>query len=106
MDTNEDIYKKNLGKYIPARDGLNMNEVVGTFTGNNIGANLFIGSEIIDAVWETPDKLVIGSCVMPSDYGFGDHRLFVFEFLTYSLIGKTPPQIIRSVARRSNMKIP
>ena len=37
MDANEDIYKKSLGQYITARDGLNMNEVVGTFNGKKIG---------------------------------------------------------------------
>ena len=45
MDANEEIYKKSLGKSITARDGLNINEVVGTFTGNKIGANLFRGSK-------------------------------------------------------------
>ena len=37
MDANEYIYKKSLGKSITAKDGLNMNEVVGTFTRNKIG---------------------------------------------------------------------
>ena len=43
MDANEDIYKKSLGKYITVRDGLNMNKLVGTFTGKKIGATLFRG---------------------------------------------------------------
>ena len=38
MDENEDIYKKSLGKSTTVRDGLNMNEVLGTFTGNKTGA--------------------------------------------------------------------
>ena len=50
MDSNNEINKKSLGKYITARDGLNMNEVVGTLTGNNIGANFFRGSKPIYAV--------------------------------------------------------
>ena len=41
MDANKDIYNKILGKSITARDGLNMNEVVGTFTGKKIGATFF-----------------------------------------------------------------
>ena len=52
MDANKEIYKKSLGKYITARDGLNINEVVGTFTGNNIGETFFRGLIPIDAVWE------------------------------------------------------
>ena len=43
---------------------------------------------------------------MPAGYGVGDHRLFVLDVLTYSLIGQTPPQIIRSGARRLSTKIP
>ena len=43
MDANEDIYKKSLGKYITVRDGLNMNKLVGIFTGKKIGATLFRG---------------------------------------------------------------
>ena len=106
MDANKDIYKNCLGKSITARDGINMNEVVGTLSGKKIGATFFRGSKPIDAVWATPDIVVVGSCVMPAGYGVSDHRLFVLDFLTSSLIGQTSPRIIRSSARRSNTKIP
>ena len=33
IHTNEDMYKKILGKPVTTRNGLNMSEVVGTFTG-------------------------------------------------------------------------
>ena len=36
MDENEEIYKKSLGKSITAKDGLNMNEVIGKFTRKKI----------------------------------------------------------------------
>ena len=42
---------------------------------------------------------------MPAVYGVGDYCLFVPDFLTSPLIGQTPPQIIRSGARRFNTKI-
>ena len=87
MDRNEDIYKKRLGKSITAIDGLNMNEVVGKFTGKKIGATLFRGSKPIDAVWETEDIVLVGACVMPAGCGVDDHRLFVLDFLASSLIG-------------------
>ena len=106
MDANEDIYKKSLGKSITSRYGLTMSEVVGTFTGKKIGATFFRGSKPIDAVWATPDIVVVGACVMPVDCGVRDHRLFVLDLLTSSLIVKTPPQIIRSGVRQLNTKIP
>ena len=43
---------------------------------------------------------------MPSGYGFGKHRIFILDLLTSSLIGKMPPQTIRSGAIRLNTKIP
>ena len=106
MDANKDIYKKILGKSIAAIDGLNMNEVVGTFTGKKIRATLFRGQKPIGAVWETPDIVVVEACVIPTGYRVSDHRLFVLDFLASSLIGKTQPQIIRSGERRLNTKIP
>ena len=86
MNANEDNYKKRLGKSITARDGLNMNELVGKFTKKKIGATLFRGSKPIDAVWSTPDIVVVGSCVIPKVYGVRDNRLFVLDLLTYDLI--------------------
>ena len=50
MDAKEDIYKKSLGKSITARDGLNMNELLGKLTGKKMGETLFRGSKPIDAV--------------------------------------------------------
>ena len=50
MDANEYIYKKSLGQSITARDGLNMNEVVGKFTGKKIRAMFLRGSKPIDTV--------------------------------------------------------
>ena len=98
--------KKSLGKTITARYGLNMIEMVGTFTGKKIGSPVFRGSKPIDAVWATPDIVVVVECVMPTVYGVGDHRLFILYFLTPSMIGQTPSRIIRSGARRLNKKIP
>ena len=43
---------------------------------------------------------------MPVGYGIGDHRLFVVNVLTNSLIGTDPVRIVRPQARRLNSKIP
>ena len=42
---------------------------------------------------------------MPAGYGIGDHRMFIIDFLTSSLVGTAPPRIIRAGARRLNTKI-
>ena len=80
--------------------------MVGTFTGKKIGETFFRRSKPIDAVWATPDIVVLGACVTLAGYGVGDHCLFVLDFLTSSMIGKTPTRIIRSGARQLNTKIP
>lgn len=106
MDANENIYKKSIGKTLTKINGLGMREVVGDFTGQQIGATFFRGSTPIDAVWATPDVEIVGACVMPCGFGIGDHRLFVIDIRTESLVGQKPPRVIRASARRLNTKIP
>jgi hypothetical protein len=103
LDANEDIYKKSIGKALTDNDGLAMNEVVGTFTGKNIGSTFFRGSKPIDGDWATTSDISIcNAAIMPSGYGIGDHRLFVIDFATQDLIGVNPPKIIRPTSRRLN----
>ncbi len=106
MDANEHIYNKALGRALTNQDGLSMSEVVGTHTGDLLGATFFRGSRPIDAVWATTDLVVVGACVMPCGYGIGDHRLFVIDFLTSSLVGDSPLKVLRPAARRLNTRIP
>mmetsp|Transcript_7101 Transcript_7101/g.13232 ORF Transcript_7101/g.13232 Transcript_7101/m.13232 type:complete len:115 (-) Transcript_7101:616-960(-) len=51
------------------------------------------------------DLAVTDVCIMPVGYGVGDHRMFVVDFTTASIIGKSPPPLIRPAARRVNTKI-
>ena len=105
MDANENIYKKSIGKALTDSEGLGMQDVVRSFTGEKIGATFFRGSTPIDCVWATSDVIVTGACVMPAGYGVGDHRLFVIDFLTASIVGSRPPRVVRSGARRLNSNI-
>ncbi len=106
LDANEDIYRKSIGKALTSLDGLAMKEVVGNFTGRPVSPTYFCGSKPIDAVWATSDIQVAGACIMPAGYGIGDHRLFVIDFVTSSLIGLSPKRIVQPQARRLNCKIP
>ena len=83
-----------------------MKKVVSTFTGQKIGATFFHGTKPIDGIWATSDIVVVGACAIPCGYGVGDHRMFIVDFRTSSLIGHTSPKIIRSGARRLNTSIP
>jgi len=86
MDANEHIYKKSIGRALTESAGLNRNEVVGKFTGKKIGVTYFQGQTLIDGIWVTPDLIVTGVCVIPAGFGVRDHRLFVIDFKTTSII--------------------
>ena len=106
MDANSDIYRKELGQALTHTDGLNMSEVVGDFTGRPIGPTFFRGSKPIDGVWATKDIQLVNVCIMPAGFGVGDHRMFVVDFRLQSLVGASPPKVVRVAARRLNTKIP
>jgi hypothetical protein len=98
LDANADIYQKELGKALTNSDGLNMSEVVGDFTGTPVGATFFQVSKPIDGVWATKDIQVVNACIMPAGYGIGDHRLVVVDFRLQSLVGASPPKVVRVAA--------
>ena len=106
LDANEHIYRKSLGKALTNAEGLRMKEVVGAFTGRQIGPTYYRGKKPIDGVWATPDITITGACIMPAGFGIGDHRLFVIDICTSSLIGLQPQKIVRPKARRLNTRIP
>jgi hypothetical protein len=80
--------------------------VVGDFTGRWLGATFFRGRKPIDATWATRDFDVAHACIMPVGYRVGDHRLFVVNLSTASVIGTCPPKIVWPALHRLNTKIP
>lgn len=106
MDANENIYRKSLGKLLTDPAGLNMREVVGDLTRKPLGATHFRGTIPIDGIWATRDIEVVGACVMPFGYGVGDHRLFIVDFRSDTVVGATPVKIVRPSARRLNTRLP
>ena len=106
LDANENIYTQALGKLLTDPEGLGMIEVVGRYTGKRIGPTHFRGKLPIDGIWATPDITVANACIMPAGYGIGDHRLFVIDFHTASLVGSGPPRERRAASRRLNTRLP
>jgi len=105
LDANENIYRGDLGLRLTDRDGLGMKEVVGEITARQLGATYFRGSEPIDGVWTTGDITVTNACVMPVGFGVGDHRLFIINFATTTLVGSATTTVVRPALRRLNTKI-
>ena len=106
LDSNEHIYRKAIGKALTDVDGLAMKEVVGDFTGKQIGSTFFRGKKPIDGVWATSDITISNAAIMPAGYGIGDHRLFVIDMAAADIVGSIPPKIIRPSSRRLNTKLP
>ena len=104
MDANKDIYRKSIGKSLTERDGLNMVEVVGEFTGKRLGPTFFRGPKLINGIWAMLDIAVTHACVMPAGFGVGDHRLFLINFQEASLVGEARQWIARFTSRRLNTK--
>ncbi len=105
MDANENIYKKSIRKALTNKEGLNMVEVVGEFTGKKIGATFFWGSKPIDGIWATKDIGVMQACVMPAGFGVGDHRMLVVNFQADTVIGKAPFKVKPFTSCQLNTKV-
>ena len=106
LDANEHVYTGSIGKSLTDENGLDMVEAVSTTTGKQLSATYFRGSRPIDAVWCTKDVVIRNACALPIGYGVGDHRAFVVDFTTHSLVGINPQPIVHPKARRLNTKIP
>jgi len=105
LNSNENIYRGELGRRLTELDGLGMKEVVGEFTARQLGATYFGGSEPIDGVWTISDITMMNACVMPVGFGVGDHRLLVINFATTTLVGSGTTTVVRPTLRRRNTKI-
>ena len=68
--------------------------------------NILQRFQTINTVWVTPDVDVRNACAMPIGYGIGNHRAFIIDFSTPSLVGIDPQTILCPAAWRLNTKIP
>jgi hypothetical protein len=65
-----------------------MKELVGSYTGKRIGPTFFWGQLPINGIWATSDITIANACIIPTGYRIGDHRLFVINIHTSSLVGQ------------------
>jgi hypothetical protein len=96
LNANEDIYKKAIGKALTEEGGLEMKEVVGSHMGKKIGSIFFWGQLPSVGIWVTSDIAIANVCIMPAGYGIEDHRLFVIDIHTSSLVGLGPQRACRA----------
>ncbi len=89
LDANDHVYSGSLGRALVEHPDLDLQESILTSTGTHLTATHFRGSRPIDAIWTTPDVEIINICAMPIGYGVGDHRSFILDIHTRSLVGVT-----------------
>lgn len=106
LDANDHIYTGKLAKALTGSPQLDLFESTLATTGSRLTATYFRGSRPIDAIWTTPDVSVTNVCAMPIGFGVGDHRAFVMDITTNSMVGSNPQPIKRPTARRLNTRIP
>jgi hypothetical protein len=106
LDANEDVYRGEIGKCLTNENGLDLVETVHQCSGKKLTATHFRGSKPIDAVWASKDLEVVGAAAMPIGFGAGDHRMFVIDITTSSLVGFNPQPIKHPKARQLNSRIP
>jgi uncharacterized protein (UPF0332 family) len=83
-----------------------MKEVVGEYTGKEIGPTHFQGQLPIDGIWAMTDITISNACIMTTGYGIGDHQLFIIDIHTSSLIGMGALRVQRAASRRLNTHLP
>jgi exonuclease III len=106
LDANEDVYRGDIGRCLTDENGLDLVEAVSRTCGKKLSATHFRGSKPIDAVWVSKELEVINAAAMPIGYGVGDHRMFVLDITTKSMVGFNPQPVKHPKARRLNSKIP
>ena len=102
-DFNKNVYTGRIAKRL-AQPDLNFNEQCHQCTGVYIPPTFREGTIPIDAVYATAGIECVSAHILPHKGGVGDHRCFIVDFSSTSVIGSKFPNIVRCVARRLHCK--
>ena len=98
-DFNENVYTGRYTKRLAMQD-LNMTEQCHTTTKQRLPATFDDGSQPIDAIFVTAGVVCISACLLARYGGIGDHRSFILDFTSASLIGENFPNIMPARLRK------
>ncbi len=102
-DFNEDVYTGRIAKCIVQAD-LNFSKQCLGCTGLHIPPTFRDGSMPIDAVNATVGIECVNAYILPHKGGIGDHRCFIINFSSLSVIGTRFQNIVWCTARRLHCK--
>jgi hypothetical protein len=98
-DFNKNVYTGRLAARLSA-DDLNFVELCRKHTGIRIPPTHCRGSAPIDGIFATPGITCVNAFILPQYGGVGDHRCFIIDLTSESLIGTSFPNIVRCSARK------
>jgi endonuclease/exonuclease/phosphatase (EEP) superfamily protein YafD len=98
-DFNENVYTGRIAKRLEQAD-LNFSKQCLGCTGKHIPPTFRDGIMPIDAVYATAGIECVNAYILPHKGGIGDHRCFIIDFSSSSVIGTRFQNIVRCAARR------
>jgi hypothetical protein len=100
-DFNENVYSGNLARFLSG-DDLRMHELCQRITGLPLPHTHIRGSVPIDAVFCTAGIDRVAIALLPSPFGIGDHRVFMVDVTSASMLGDIFPRVIPATGRLLN----
>ncbi len=98
-DFNEHVYNGRLARRLLAND-FNFREMCHHHTGRKLPPTFRSGSNPIDGIFATSGIECVNITLLPHLGGVGDHRCFIIDFSSESVIGTDFPNIVRVAARK------
>ncbi len=102
-DFNENVYSGRFSKGLIKQD-LMLSEQCLQCTGIHIPPTFRDGTIPIDAIFATAGIECVNAYILPHKGGMGDHRCFIVDFTSSSIIGTKFPNIVQCSARKLHCK--
>ena len=96
---NKNVYTGRIAQRL-AQDDLNMSEQCRKITGKPIPPTYVRGSRPIDAVFATSGIVCRNASILAKYGGVGDHRCFILDFSSVSMLGSVFPRIVPPAGRK------
>jgi hypothetical protein len=102
-DFNENVYSGAISTALAGED-LCMTEICYRTTGKHLPPTHRRGSTPIDAVFGTAGLVCSAASLLPCNKGVGDHRVFIVDITSESILGDVFPRVIPPSCRLLNCK--
>jgi hypothetical protein len=100
-DFNENVYEGHLSQYL-LHDDIRMSELCLRITGSRLPSTHIRGSVPIDTIYATAGVSGKAVTLLPHRSGVGDHRVFVIDVSSESILGDVFPRVIPASRRLLN----